>query len=133
MNIAMWSLAAALLVSPLETKAESQSPITFDVAMSAVKANVAAPEGAAYDAALGKEFSARHAGTMIECAADASGEDLTTFVLLMELDATGAVMRSLVRPQNDVSTCLQKAVADEVYRKPPRAGYWVRADMQFKQ
>jgi len=132
MKFALWSVVAVLLVLPMETRAGNRLPISFDGAMSAAKANVAEPEGVAFDAELGKEFGARTGGTMIQCTAGAGDTELATFILLMELDANGSVVRSLVRPQNKVSTCLQQAVAHQTYAKPPHAGYWVRADMQYK-
>lgn len=114
------------------SRAETGSPASFEAAMAAAQTNVATPEGAAFDAELGKQFNERHASTMVQCTVDAGDTKLATFNLVMELDAAGAVLRALVRPETPVSACLQKAVAHDVYGKPPRAGYWVRAEMVFK-
>ncbi len=128
----LFVVAIVLGVAVSESPAEAGTPASFDAAMIAAQANVATPEGAAFDAELGKQFGERHENTMVQCAVDAADKNFATFNLLMELDAAGAVVRTLVRPESPISACLQKAVAHDVYGKPPRAGYWVRAEMVFK-
>ncbi|MBI5506606.1 MAG: hypothetical protein HY899_17585 [Deltaproteobacteria bacterium] len=128
----LFVIALVLGVPVGHGRAEGGAPASFDTAMTAAQANVATPEGAAFDAELGKQFGKVHENTMVQCAVDAADKNFATFNLLMELDAAGAVVRTLVRPESPVAACLQKAVAHDVYGKPPRAGYWVRAEMVFR-
>lgn len=125
-------VAVVLAILLAYGRAESGSPTSFEAAMAAAQANTATPQGAAFDAELGKQFGQRHAATMVQCTSGATETDLVAFDLVMELDASGTVAQSLVRPQTAVSGCLQKAIARDVYQKPPHAGYWVRAEMHYK-
>src|SRR5262249_810428 len=63
-------------------------------AYKAVNANVATPEGVRYDTQIAKEFTARYARQVQDCAAPTSGPRPT--LLIMQVGKTGTVQQMLV-------------------------------------
>jgi hypothetical protein len=110
----------------------AEAPTPFDVASKMEQVNVATPEGRAFDAAFGKQFSEKHVNTMVRCTMSVTDTDLASFDLLVKLAVDGKVQETLVRPATKVATCLQEAVAKDTFKAPAHSGYWVRVEMSLK-
>jgi len=125
--IAVTLASMAVLWGQVWAVAGSATP--FDGALSSAQGNVATDEGKAFDGEIGTQFGGRHANTMARCTEGVDGPNLAPFDLLMKIGGDGKVQEVLVRPDTRVAVCLRKAVAKDIYKKPPRPGYWVRIGM----
>ncbi len=125
-------LVATITVVTGHASAAAETPSAFDDALKTAQANAATPDGKTFDDEIGRQFGERHADTMVRCTHDVPESELASFELLLKLAADGKVQEGLVRPETKVATCLRKTVVNDTFKKPPRAGYWVRIEMSMK-
>ena len=124
----------ALVLALTSVAFSSQEPADeFDEAAAAERDNVSTISGKELDLTIGQEFGARHASTMERCTKGVPESELTSFAMLIRLDAKGYVSKTLVRPMTKVAVCLRDAVAHDRHTAPPRDSYWVRIDMTIAQ
>jgi hypothetical protein len=95
-------------------------------AYKAVNANVATPEGLKYDGQIAKEFSARYARAVRDCAT-AGGAAPT--LLIMQVARTGTVQQMLVVPESASDACLRPKLEKAYFSPPPKPEYWVRVSL----
>lgn len=131
-NLAL-AAAAAVLVLLLPAPALSaagQAPSSE--AEAAAKADAETAEGKAFGEALAQAFGREHSSTIQRCAKGAKRPDLSDFDLFVRLDGTGVVDQAAVSPATTLATCVQAKMAGWKVSAPPRAGFWVKVDVNLK-
>jgi hypothetical protein len=89
-------------------------------------------EGKNYGRSLEKAFSKDHSATIGVCANEAQKPDLSTFTLLLRIDAAGVVETAMVKPATNVAVCLQGKIKGWKAIPPPHGGYWAKLDVKMK-
>ena len=105
-------------------------PTKYDRAMAAVQANMATPEGVAYDEAFGIALDWSLPPLIDSCQSDYYGRLPPSFSILLKLDAAGAPRDSAIWPVFPLSQCIRDGLVLEKYPKPPAAGYWAHVESQ---
>jgi len=59
--------------------------------------------------------------------------DLSPFVVVMELDAGGKVVRTWLQGSSPIGICLRKYVVDKVLIVPPRAPFHTSLELSFSK
>jgi hypothetical protein len=59
--------------------------------------------------------------------------DLSPFVVVMELDAEGKVVRTWLQGASPIGVCLRKYVADKTLVVPPRAPFHTSLELSFSK
>jgi hypothetical protein len=96
----------------------SETPTSIDVARTEVEANLHTPEGKAYDAKLGTEFTLKHSDTARLCEKPADG-DTGNFWMLLKLDTIGSVTEVLLYPTTELGACVRETMLNDSF-SPPR-------------
>ena len=105
-------------------------PTRLSDARAAVEANLATPDGKAYDAQFGNEFAQMHLAPLRAC--KQSTGDLTSFWMLFKLEKAGTVKELLFYPETKLTACARDALLKEKFSAlPPRASYWVSVYMKL--
>jgi hypothetical protein len=99
-------------------------------AYQAVSVNIATPEGRKYDEVVSKEFSARYARAVRDCASSASGPAPT--LLVLQMGKSGAVQQVMVVPETASDVCLRPKLEKAAFSPPPKPEYWVRVALSAK-
>ena len=95
-------------------------------AYKAVNDNVATPEGARYDGQIAKEFGARYARDVADCASRADAPKL----LILQVGKTGSVQQMLVVPETASDACVRPKLEKANFSPPPKPEYWVRVSLK---
>ena len=66
------------------------------------------------------------------CPAPTANADLSPFSLVMELDASGKVVKTWLRGSSPIATCFRSEMAKKSLSKPPRAPFYSSFDMSWK-
>ncbi|MBZ5507263.1 MAG: DUF4034 domain-containing protein [Acidobacteriia bacterium] len=98
-------------------------------AYKAVNANIATPEGQKYDAVIAREFSARYAHAVKECA---TGGGPAPTLLVLQMDKSGSVHQVMVVPENANDACVRPKLEKAAFSPPPKPEYWVRVALSAK-
>lgn len=59
--------------------------------------------------------------------------DLSPFVVVMELDATGRIVRTWLEGSSPIGICLRKYVGDRQLSVPPRAPFYTSLELTFSR
>ena len=59
--------------------------------------------------------------------------DLSSFVVVMELDAEGKVVRTWLQGSSPIGICLRKYVADKTLIAPPRTPFYSSLELSFSK
>lgn len=59
--------------------------------------------------------------------------DLSPFVVVMELDAEGRVVRTWLQGSSPIGICLRKYVADKILVVPPRVPFYSSLELSFSK
>jgi hypothetical protein len=110
----------------------SDKPTSLSSAAAAVEANMKTPEGKAYDAQLGRDFSKKYPPIMKACKEKAEG-DTRSFDILVRVDAGGTVSEVLLYPSTKLSECLRDAILKDAFSPPPKPAHWVDIHMDMKR
>ena len=129
MIMAIVVLAGLNLGSAQTARADDQTA----AAEAAAKADAATPEGEKYQESVGRAFGKEHGATVGECARSTRRPDLSDFVLLLRVAAAGVVQEVLVKPRTNLSGCVQARLTGWKLTPPPRAGFWVRIQVDLKR
>jgi len=116
------------LDSPLSPADET--PTNIDDARTQVEANLRTPEGKAYDARLGAEFTQKHSDTARLCKKSAD-DDTENFWMLLKLGANGKVTEVLLYPTTKLGACARETLLRDSFSPPPRPAYWVGVYMKI--
>ena len=89
------------------------------------------------EASLAPETSAsllKSQGALLEAGAAACATprpDLSPFVVVMELDAQGTVLRTWLQGASPIGVCMRKYVAGKTVIVPPRAPFYTSLELTF--
>ncbi len=108
--------------SPSSSAAEM--PTSIEDARIHVEAELRTPEGKAYDAKVGAEFTQKHSDTARICKTSAD-DDTENFWMLLKLAANGRVTEVLLYPTTKLGACAREALLGDSFSPPPRPAYWV--------
>ena len=114
--------------SPSSSAAET--PTSIEDARIHVEANLRTPEGKAYDAKVGAEFTQKHSDTARLCKTSAD-DDTENFWMLLKLAANGRVTEVLLYPTTKLGECAREALLGDSFSPPPRPAYWVGVYMKI--
>jgi hypothetical protein len=106
-----------------------ETPTSVEEARVQVEANLRTPEGKAYDAKLGAEFTQKHSQTARFCKESADG-DTENFWMLLKLGANGKVTEVLLYPTTKLGACAGETLLQDSFSPPPRPAYWVGVYMK---
>jgi len=112
-----------LSIAPAAASAGDKSTSLSD-ARSAIEANLKTPQGKAFDQQAGKDFAQKHMAPLRACKTT-SGNDMTSFWILLKLGKDGDVEEVLFYPTTKLATCAHGALMKERLLPPPRADYWI--------
>ena len=66
-----------------------------------------------------------------KCPPANANADLSPFSLVMELDASGKVIRTWLRGSSPIATCFRSEMAKKALSKPPHAPFYTSFDMSW--
>jgi len=99
---------------------------------SAIEANLKTSEGKAFDDRLGNDFVQNHMAPLRACKAS-SGNDQTSFWILLKLGKDGNVEELLFHPTTKLASCAHAGLMKEKFLRPPRSDYWVGVYMKVSR
>jgi len=127
--------AGAVVVATLSITpqfAADQSPQDrFSAALAAAKANLATPEGHAFDQALAAYLRPESAAVLGGCFKASPAPDRSPFELVFRLAKSGAVLDAMAWPETNTGLCLAEGLKAKTFPAPPREGYWAELRMSF--
>jgi hypothetical protein len=91
------------------------------------------------EASLASEASTsllKSQGELLEAGAAACATptpDLSSFVVVMELDAQGKVVRTWLQGSSPIGVCMRKYVAGKTLIVPPRAPFYTSLELSFSK
>jgi Flp pilus assembly protein TadD len=97
-----------------------------------IDADLARPEGAAYDRVLSRWFMTSQAGVVQRCVDAVSSGELAPFELFMTVQADGAASELLASPPTAVGTCMAAHLARDRFPPPPFAPFHAHMPMNFQ-
>ena len=119
--IALVALSGALSAAPTLEYAEAKALADKD------EASLAQAESESLHKAQGELLGAGTAA----CATPKP--DLSSFVVVMELDAEGRVVRTWLQGSSPIGICLRKYVAGKVLVVPPRVPFYCSLELSFSK
>ena len=120
-----------LLCFPVMLSA-ADKPTPVAKARAEVKANMATPEGEAYETQLSDDFWMSHSEAVTKCV-DSSNSSHGSMEVLVRFAKDGSVGEVLVTPGNKTGDCIRQNLLREKFPPPPKADYWMHIDMQFQK
>ena len=118
------SLAGSLAAGPKSA---------FDLALLEAQRNARRPSGHAFEATVGKGFSATYAGRVSACGREVKDPDLRDFEVVLKLSLNGGIEDVLVRPETNVAACLREVLLGGSLPAPETANYWVRVGLKLER
>ena len=116
------------LESPSSSAAET--PTSSEDARILIEANLRTPEGKAYDAKVGAEFTEKHSDTARLCKTSAD-DGTENFWMLLNLATNGKVTEVLLYPTTKLGACARETLLRDSFTPPPRPAYWVGVYMKI--
>ncbi len=110
----------------------AEKPTSLSKARAEVKANMATPEGSAYEEQLSDDFWMSHSEAVTKCV-DTTASSHGNLEVLVRFAKDGKVSEVLVSPGGSVSDCLKKNLLNEKFPAPPKSDYWMKVGMQFQK
>jgi hypothetical protein len=124
-------LAVLLLLLGSGVAVATDSPLSYDQVKPLAdhdEAALIAPASKALVASQGRLVDAVAA----ICKPDAPGADLSPFVIVTELDATGTVEKTWRKGSSDMAVCFEKAMMGKTLVSPPKGPFYTSFEMTFK-
>jgi hypothetical protein len=68
---------------------------------------------------------------LASCGASTGAKDLSPFVVVMELDATGRIVQTWRQGSSAISACFERGIAGKTLVTPPRVPFYTSFEMHF--
>ena len=130
----MIGIAVLLLAALAENPPESSQPaaeVRFSEALAQARADLATPEGHAYDRVLSAFLREQNAAVLTVCFRSTPTPDKGPFELVFLLERQGGVLDALVWPETNIGVCLKDGLKAKRFPVPPRDSYWAHQRMSF--
>ena len=102
----------------------------FEDSLKLAKANAATPAGREFEQRIAELFDEKKLrDALVTCAESAREEDVSPFMVLLELGPDGRASQVLLRPPVPVAVCLRWTIRETVFPRAPGPGYWVSVDV----
>ncbi|MDN5781388.1 MAG: hypothetical protein L0H23_05095 [Luteimonas sp.] len=123
-------ILGCLVAAPLAHAAVVETPMDFVAAKAAADADEASQEDTARTVALEQQSAFLDAGVSA-CADARSTARLEAFVIVVELDATGHVVRTWRRGDSPLALCIERQARGKRMFVPPRAPFHASLEVSF--
>ena len=126
---------AAILLAGLSYPALGAEPRTpeqrFSEALAEAKANLATPEGRAYDRSLAVYLRQENASVLSTCFKTTGKPDLTAFEAVFQIAKDGRILDAVVWPETNVGLCLRDGLMEKTFPLPPKDAYRAQLRMNL--
>ena len=126
--------AVLLLAAVAETPPESSQTaahVGFSEALALAKADLATPEGHAYDRVLSAFLREQNGAVLTACFKSTPAPDKGPFELVFQVERRGGVVDAIVWPETNIGVCLKDGLKAKTFPAPPRDSYWAHQRMSF--
>jgi hypothetical protein len=103
----------------------------FSEALAEAEANLATPEGRAYDRSLAVYLRQENAVVLNGCFKTTAKPDLTSFEVVFRVAKDGRVLDAVVWPETNVGTCLRDGLTAKTFPLPPKDAYRAQLRMNL--
>jgi hypothetical protein len=125
-------IAASAVASRSATAAGTEAPRRlYTTALGEAKANLATPEGHAYDLVLAPFLREQNAAVLGACFKTVQVPDKTAFEAVLRLAKSGRVLNAAVWPETNIGKCLMDGLKTKTFPAPPRESYWTNLRMSL--
>jgi hypothetical protein len=123
-------ILGCLVAMPAAYAADANTPMDFTAAKAAADADEASQGDTARATALQQQGAFLDAA-VVACADARSTAQLEAFVVVVELDATGHVVRTWRRGDSPLALCIERQSRGKLMFVPPRAPFHASLEVSF--
>jgi adenine-specific DNA glycosylase len=127
----MYKLLAALLLLASGAAIAADVTLSYDQAKSLADRDEAALIATASNALVASQRKLVDVAAAV-CKPDAPGADLSPFVIVTELDATGTVEKTWRKGSSELAVCFEKTMTGKTLVSPPKGPFYTSFEMTFK-
>ncbi len=102
------------------------------IAREEAESNAKTPAGRRYESALNSSLDRWLRKALERCLKGVARDQVASFDALVRVGESGQAEEVLFDPETDVGRCAAPEFRDAKYPSPPRAGWWVRIEVELR-